>query len=168
MQVWRLKKGFPVRKVSVGQPPSSSSEGQSVYCQSTISLWKDKTAICNTEELGVLWGGEELICLGSQLPARLSLHTWCTVTLSNQGCWHTANYRKIRPVMQKTTASVTRMGKNNYYFGQSEQQELVEFILTNSTPLWGSDTFVFASLCPLFSVLDLMTRWLKMWVLCKR
>lgn len=76
MQVWRLKKGFPVRKVSVGQPPSSSSEGQSVYCQSTISLWKDKTAICNTEELGVLWGGEELICVGSQLPARLSLRTW--------------------------------------------------------------------------------------------
>lgn len=37
--------------------------------------------------------------------------------------------------MQKTTASVTRMGKNNYYFGQSEQQELVEFIFTNSTPL---------------------------------
>lgn len=65
-----------MRKVSVGQPPSSSSEGQSLYCQSTISLWKDKTAICNTEELGVLWGGEELICLGSQLPARLSLRTW--------------------------------------------------------------------------------------------
>lgn len=75
MQVWRLKKGFPVREVSVRQPPSSSSEGWSVYCQSTISLWKDKTAICNTEELGVLPGGE-LICLGWKLPARQSLHTW--------------------------------------------------------------------------------------------
>lgn len=80
----------------------------------------------------------------------------------------TSGQKQLPAGNKLATASVTRMGKNNYYFGQSEQQELVEFILTNSTPLWGSDTFVFASLCPLFSVLDLMTRWLKMWVLCKR